>query len=174
MSCEAWVYLRSLSGGFAGLTGSWSAATPNRSWVLLINSNAWTFGTGNGTSQSLAGTGVSASLNVLTHLVGVKNNATNKLYVNGIEVASASTHAGSVTVGNNTTLIGALRTDDTLLNLNGQVFGVTCWDRELTLSEIKMLSSRRGIAYELAPRRRSSVQVITGNRRRRLLIGASS
>ena len=37
-----------------------------------------------------------------------------------------------------------------------------------------LLASRRGIAYELAPRRRSSVQVAAFNRRRRLLIGASS
>lgn len=47
------------------------------------------------------------------------------------------------------------------------------YDRVLNANDIVMLSSRRGIAYELAPRRRSSPAAAAFNRRRRLLVGAS-
>jgi len=49
------------------------------------------------------------------------------------------------------------------------------YSRALLSNEMQTLTSRNGIAYELAPRRRSSVQVIASfNRRRRLLVGAGS
>ena len=57
---------------------------------------------------------------------------------------------------------------------SGDVDDVRLYDRTLNATEIRTLSSRRGIAYELAPRRRSSVQVAAFNRRRRLLVGAGS
>ena len=62
---------------------------------------------------------------------------------------------------------------------NTQYFNGSCIDdvrvynRALTPSEISLLASRRGIAYELALRRRASVAV-QFNRRRRLLVGAGS
>jgi len=46
-------------------------------------------------------------------------------------------------------------------------------DRVLSSAEWRLLASRRGIAYELASRRRSSL-VAGFNRRRRLLVGAGS
>ena len=48
------------------------------------------------------------------------------------------------------------------------------FNRFVSASNHRLLSTRRGIAYELAPRRRSSVQVAAFNRRRRLLVGAGS
>jgi hypothetical protein len=58
--------------------------------------------------------------------------------------------------------------------LNGQIDDLRLYSRILSAQEIRLLASRRGIAYEMAPRRRSSVQVAAFNRRRRLLIGAGS
>ncbi len=58
-------------------------------------------------------------------------------------------------------------------HLNGQISDVRLYRRILSPSEIRSLSLRPGIAYELAPRRRSSVAV-QFNRRRRLLIGAGA
>jgi hypothetical protein len=56
---------------------------------------------------------------------------------------------------------------------NALIDDVRIYNRPPIASEIKKISMRRGIAYELAPRRRASVQVIASfNRRRRLLIGA--
>ena len=56
---------------------------------------------------------------------------------------------------------------------NGLIGEFTSFTRVLSDSEIRTLATRRGIAYEMAPRRRSSVQVAAFNRRRRLLLGAS-
>ena len=47
------------------------------------------------------------------------------------------------------------------------------YSRNLSDSEIRLVSIRPGIAYELAPRRRSS-SAVQFNRRRRLLLGASN
>jgi len=182
MSCECWVNLRSLAAGFVGLFGSWAAATANRSWTLFVNANNWSFGTSNGTSQALATAGTSATLNTLTHVCGVKNASTNKLYINGVEVASTSTHTGTVTVGNNAVLIGALRTDDpSPFYANCQVWQATCWNRELSTREIRLAASRIGIAFEISSRRRSRVSVLaslrynifTGNVGSLEVIGAS-
>jgi len=56
---------------------------------------------------------------------------------------------------------------------NGYVKDLLIHNRVLSSNEIKLLSSRSGIAYELAPRRRASL-VAGFNRRRRLLVGAGS
>jgi hypothetical protein len=56
---------------------------------------------------------------------------------------------------------------------NGFADDFRAYSRALTSNEIKLLAMRRGIAYELAPRRRSSSAVLF-NRRRRLLVGAHS
>ena len=55
----------------------------------------------------------------------------------------------------------------------GQVDDARIYNRVLTPNEIRILATRRGIAYEMAPRRRSSSAVAAFNRRRRLLLGAS-
>jgi len=54
----------------------------------------------------------------------------------------------------------------------GLMDDVRVYNRALSLQEIRTLATRRGIAYEMAPRRRSSVQVTT-NRRRRIIIGGN-
>ena len=55
----------------------------------------------------------------------------------------------------------------------GQIDDVRVYSRILSPQEIGILASRRGISYELAPRRRSS-SAVQFNRRRRLLVGAGS
>lgn len=55
--------------------------------------------------------------------------------------------------------------------VNGKIDDCRLYNRVLSDGEIKRLASRRGVAYDLAPRRRASVAV-QFNRRRRLLIGA--
>jgi len=57
---------------------------------------------------------------------------------------------------------------------NALVDDLRVYTRKLSAQEIRLLASRRGIAYEMAPRRRTSLQVAAFNRRRRLLVGAGS
>jgi hypothetical protein len=62
---------------------------------------------------------------------------------------------------------------------SGSIWNVMLHNRVLNPNEIRLLASRRGIAYELAPRRRSSVQVVAGFKaawisRRSLVIGGGT
>ncbi len=66
-----------------------------------------------------------------------------------------------------------------LFYTNGQIDDVFVHNRVLSSQEIRTLASRRGIAYELAPRRRSSVAVAGGFNaawipRRSLVIGGGT
>lgn len=56
---------------------------------------------------------------------------------------------------------------------NGIFGGLSLWTQPMH-QYVSLLGSRRGIAHELAPRRRAAAAVPAFNRRRRLLIGASS
>jgi hypothetical protein len=59
------------------------------------------------------------------------------------------------------------------LYFNGLIDDVRIYNRALSPNEIRTLATRCGIAWELSPRRRASL-VAGFNRRRRLLVGASS
>jgi hypothetical protein len=65
-------------------------------------------------------------------------------------------------------------------NFDGALSDIAIYNRALVPSEIQLLASRRGIAYELAPRRRSSVAVAGGGfnaawiPRRSLIVGGGT
>lgn len=93
-----------------------------------------------------------------------------KVYLNG--ASSNLIASGTYAVVSNVTQVGTTGGAGTFFD--GCLDDLRAYNRALTVSDVKSLASRRGIAYELAPRRRSSVQVAAFNRRRRLLVGAGS
>jgi len=106
------------------------------------------------------------------HAAAVRNAASMTLYVDGATVTTATGtrpdiyHSAPVFIGsraNSSTSVGTF---------NGQIDDARIYNRDLSANEIRLLSSRRGIAYELAPRRRSS-SAVQFNRRRRLLLGST-
>jgi len=58
-------------------------------------------------------------------------------------------------------------------NINGNMTDIRLYNRALSPNEVALLVTCPGIAYELAPRRRSS-SAVQFNRRRRLLLGVSN
>lgn len=121
-----------------------------------------------GTYNTAGGTPIVSTWN---HVCGTFDGTTIRCYLNGAapdSIASAAPSSVSTALR-----IGAYLTTSTAPT-NGKLDDVRLYNRVLGTNEVKLLASRRGIAYELAPRRRSSVQVVAFNRRRRLLIGASS
>lgn len=95
-------------------------------------------------------------------------------YINGQRIASLT--AGG-TVPDTLPSLAAMHVGgpDNSRYTQGQHDEVCVFNRVLSPQEHLLLASRRGIAYELAPRRRASVLVAAAfNRRRRLLIGAGS
>jgi len=134
----------------------------------LQNSNGATFPTIN------SGTGTVAK-NTWYHVAGTCNLAgTAILYLNGIQRSTGTlltivptNNSRSVTFG------AALDSPTTQYYADAQLDDLRVYNRVLSAFEIQLLASRRGIAYEMAPRRRSSL-VAGFNRRRRLLVGAGS
>jgi len=104
----------------------------------------------------------------LHHLGFTKVGTTLKVFLDG-KLDSTNSYTGDNLVPNLSIPIGAQ--DTGTAPINGQLGGIRYYNRTLSDSEMHLLGTRIGIAHEMAPRRRSSVQ-ITGNRRRRLLIGA--
>ena len=91
-------------------------------------------------------------------------------YKNGIEVLNTS--GPSVVPTISSSLLFGYYSSATRYSA-GLMDDARIYNRALSQQEIRTLASRRGIAYELAPRRRSS-SAVQFNRRRRLLLGASN
>jgi hypothetical protein len=112
-------------------------------------------------------------INNWTHVAGTYDGAVMTIYLNGVAVNSG------IKTGNITDS-GVLKNLGSYAGYPHQFFPGSIEDcrlykRSLSPNEIRTLASRRGIAYELAPRRRSSSAVqFNLNRRRRLLLGAQS
>lgn len=110
-------------------------------------------------------TGGSFTAGKWTHMSVTWDGTTARLYINGVQAVTSAANplfdVSNIGYEPNESANGGI--DDVLLHS-------VC----LSPRSVKLLASRRGIAYELAPRRRSLVQVAGFNRRRRLLVGAGS
>ena len=96
---------------------------------------------------------------------------TYKIYLNGKDDGSGST---SVNPGAASTFTIGRPGDASTQYLNATLDDIRIYNRALSPQEIRTLATRRGIAYEMAPRRRSSSAVaVTTNRRRRIIIGGN-
>jgi hypothetical protein len=92
------------------------------------------------------------------------------IYVNGLGVPANV--SGLFSGLGNTTTIGGPSSGGSSNVLLGSWDDLRLYGRVLSPQEIRLLASRRGIAYEMAPRRRSS-SAVQFNRRRRLLLGST-
>lgn len=95
-----------------------------------------------------------------------------EIYVRGIKGTNNSQTFTTPTATSTELTLG--RMSDNAYNINGQLDDFRIYSRVLSGHEKMLLGSRRGIAYELAPRRRSSLAVQFNPawaRRRSLVIG---
>lgn len=107
--------------------------------------------------------------NKWVHLCLRYDGAESRAFINGIS-------AGSVAQTGTTQSSGELnlaRFGSGGLYCNVRIADVMVHNRAINNSEVTLLARRRGIAYEIFPRRNASLQAATTNRRRRLLVGAS-
>jgi hypothetical protein len=161
-SFSGWFYFRTLAGSDSDpcLLNSGSAylAVGSSSRMQFFSGGSWRHFTG------------TVPTGRWVHLAWVRRaTASCEAYINGVSLGTLAFNPGDLT---STTYIGS-RSDATNLGLDGMLDSVHIHNRQITPSEVAILALRRGIAYELAPRRRSSVQVAGFNRRRRLLLGST-
>ena len=136
------------------------------------NPNFYSFATAADGSQEIADYNVSnlPSAGKWTHYAyTVKFGEQGKLYIDGQPVVTSragTANASTIRTGGSI-VMGADITG--IRYVSGSFSGTTIHKSVLSPSVIKLLATRPGIAYELAPRRRSRVSV-QFNRRRRLLL----
>ena len=176
-SLSLWVRLKTQTNAIANLVDFSHANL--QGWTLQsVNATtssqyqfAWYTGSG---FVGLASPGVTIPIGVMTHICCVKSGGSAFGYVNGVLTQSATGLTSTVFYdSSNRNLAFGNYTFGAGRNVACYLQEVSVHNRPLSPNEVKTLASRRGIAYELAPRRRSSVQVASFNRRRRLLLGAS-
>jgi hypothetical protein len=127
----------------------------------------------NGAYAQFVNNGGTITLNRWEHVAVVMSSSkTVSYYRNGINTTTGNADMSALAVGFPTDIrIGSNGLSGR--RFDGMMDGVMIYKRALQPQDIRLLASRRGIAYELAPRRRSAL-VAGFNRRRRLLVGAGS
>jgi hypothetical protein len=122
------------------------------------------------------------------HIAAIYDRSQTRIAINGITESSTAYSSANIDVNRDTDSqpiggIGsyftqfATQVDNGLAterytSASGSLDDVRIYNRALSANEIRLLATRPGIAYEIAPRRRSS-SAVQFNRRRRLLLGAS-
>jgi hypothetical protein len=115
---------------------------------------------------------------VLYHFTFVIRGGRRLAFLNGVQTDSVAHTGISVTSSSDPLIIGDA--SGTVNNFAGKLDDLRIYRRGLSQNEIRILANRRGIAYELAPRRRSSVAVAAGGfnaawiPRRSLVIGGGT
>ena len=132
--------------------------TIGTSQLCYIDYNASSGGvSGSYTTQSFGG-----RLNEWIHVVGQWNGTIWRTFINGTEDTNAQGTQDAPTAQPNGLM--AIGSSSSSRFFDGNIEDVRFYGRALSPNEIRLLASRRGVAYELAPRRRSRVSVLTSLR----------
>jgi hypothetical protein len=160
VTCSAWVKFAS---GYAALLTS--NFTTGVYWYVAIGALAGGQQVGIGTKYPTYSNAF-LTANVWNHVAFTFTGTTIYFFQNG---KASGSFAGTADPVCTTFQYGGYGSTE---SLSGQSDDLRIYNRALSFQEIQLLASRRGIAYEMAPRRRSSAQVTT-NRRRRIIIGGN-
>jgi len=152
-----------------GVVGAWGlqGVGSSNQFVSLFVSNAIRFTVGAGTVVGVTAS-QSIDLGSLYHIACIYDGAAVQIYVNGMLGGSAAI-SGAIVAGTGQLRFGNYAVSEQSIC---SIDDVRIYPRAVSQNEIRLLASRRGIAYELAPRRRSS-SAVQFNRRRRLLLGST-
>jgi len=143
ITVEAWIYPTNYTGHTSNQWVIVSKFTyPTLGWWFhLRNGGDVNFNTLDGAVHYTV-TSVTIPLNQWSHVVGWSNGITNKIYINGIERASAA--SGTLTASNANLRIAATTTD---YIFQGTIDEVRIFNRALSATEIKRLYDRTKILF---------------------------
>jgi hypothetical protein len=172
LTVSAWVYVTSAAstGKFGGVAYSFATTTPTGADWSLSEFNGTVRVSSGGTYYNVGSLVRSTWTHIaMTRVAGAAPTA----YVNGTPVSLGS----GVSLGGGWTAGAAIGRwyADAAYSFQGMIDDLRVHRWAMPANAIKLLASRRGIAYELAPRRRSSVSVAAFRPywipRRKLIIG---
>lgn len=168
VTCSLWVFSRNITNvNGEYFVGRWEAVLQD--FYIGAFASGWIARSANATPTQSTLLSTPATANRWTHLCLTRSASTLSLTVDGRTTVSTSA-VGFQGADVSNTFIGRL-SPATGFYANAIIDDVRTYNRVLIAAEIKALASRRGIAYDMAPRRRSS-SAVQFNRRRRLLVGA--
>ena len=172
-SCSLWMWQRTAQAGWRGFVYHDNAGKSQGHIGLQASTRYLAAGTGDGSTWRTQVTTWVPSTQVWYHVAWTLNRETNtlKIYANSDEVGSFA-HSFVPSAPSLPLRIGSGLINGTE-NFDGRIDSVLRYRRVLSPQEIRTLATRRGIAYEMAPRRRAQEQD-TANRRRRFLLGAQT
>ena len=170
VTCSLWVYSRNITNANGEyFFARWEAVLLD--FYVGAFSSGWIARTGNGSTGQSSLLSTPAQLNTWTHLCLTRTPSLLTLTVNGTTSVSTSSVGFQGSAVSNT-FISRLSPSSGLY-ADALVDDIRVYSRAISSQENRLIASRRGIAYEMAARRRSS-SAVQFNRRRRLLIGAGS
>ncbi len=160
-SVGGWANPRSVTAGTHTLINRNRAGSSARDYILYTGDAArWSIQNSDTVNFPTLNAGV-ATANVWQHVFATCSvSGAAVLYVNGISVGTTTLRT-NITSSPQLLNVGATVEAVTQYFFNGQLDDIRVYNRPLSGNEVRLLATRRGIAYELAPRRRSRVSVIT-------------
>jgi hypothetical protein len=152
--------------------------------LFSINTNAFSMYCGPNSylvnavyNNSDASASITLNQSAWNHVCASFDGSVLKCYHNGVEKSSRSVTAATFSTA--PIYFGSLDTSFNIQYWNGYMDDMMVFDVPVNAKNAALLASRRGIAYELAPRRRSSVAVAGGFNaawipRRSLIVGGGT
>jgi len=164
LTLSAWIYATSTgTGAFRAVVCKKAipdSTGPTNFWLGLNNTNnTFAFYHYRPGASDAVFTTYQVPINTWTHIAATVRGVSLVLYANGMAVTSATMSFTPVPDTNNVT-IG--KYGDSIVEPQffvGNIADVGIYNRALSPNEIRLLASRRGIAYEMAPRSWSAQQI---------------
>ena len=154
LTVSCWVYLRALGTNSTFVGNCLNGGNFNQNYFLYVRTtggiDSWSMQVASSTSGNRA-TGSVAVLNQWIHLLGtyVPTGASNpiiRLYENGQQTAISTTGENGSVIAGQVVSIGSYANAANFTN--GQLDDIRVYNRALSPSEIQLLATRRGVAYE--------------------------
>jgi hypothetical protein len=137
ITLEAWVMVTSTTSNYQGIFGPFDNSSQYNGFNFSVNANTNKFAFlvgGNGGSAYYVQQNTQYSLNTWYHLVGVINNGTSRLYVNGVLQDDSTTMTVSPPIG--PFMIGRFYSNTNDFYFGGKISNGRFYNRVLSQSEI--------------------------------------
>jgi hypothetical protein len=154
VTVSLWIYPR-VTSGTQWIIGRYANTTDFNGWYLYGNPASGFFFDGRESVSAYLSSGGSGAYTANSrwfHVCGVKRANRWSIWVDGIEKNAATVGNGTTTFADNVFRFGGVYVLTTSYYGDEQLDDIRVYNRALSPQEVRLLASRRGIAYELDQR----------------------